>query len=83
MCNYYVWAQVNQCVESSPDFKPNRYYDKFSYHEFDSKGMTKVFMSMIDERENEVLDVMERQLCELFRKNEILLAEYVIKGEYN
>jgi hypothetical protein len=45
--------------------------------------MTKVFMSMIDERENEVLDVMERQLWELFRKNEILLAEYVIKGEYN
>ncbi len=40
--------------------------------------MTKVFMSMIDERENEVSDVMERQLCELFRnsaKNEILLAE--------
>jgi hypothetical protein len=48
--------------------------------------MTKVFMSMIDERENEVLDVMERQLCELFRnfvKDQILLAEYVIKGEYN
>jgi hypothetical protein len=68
VAGYYNQYVMNNYVKSHKNFKPNKYFDVFALTNFNLKEFVDLLFSMIEEREGEVMEQIERKLCHLFIK---------------